>query len=166
MAGVARAVADAARRGSSVDGCTVYVTHYPCINCAKILAAAGVRVMTDTFVARLARGAGRFAPDKMMYFGEMALADLEGVDLMVLVETAMPVSFFAYPDKPSELTPEGCRTSVLATRARVADVPVYIDGVGTARPAAAVTPVPTPRTMRPGNIAPSVPTACATMEGW
>ena len=29
--------------------------------------------------------------------------------------------------------------SVLATRARVADVPVYIDGVGTARPAAAVT---------------------------
>lgn len=36
------AIADAARRGSSVDGCTVYVTHYPCINCAKILAAAGI----------------------------------------------------------------------------------------------------------------------------
>jgi dCMP deaminase len=25
-----------------VDGCTAYVTHYPCINCAKILAAAGI----------------------------------------------------------------------------------------------------------------------------
>jgi dCMP deaminase len=36
------AIADAARRGSSVDGCTVYVTHYPCINCAKIMAAAGI----------------------------------------------------------------------------------------------------------------------------
>jgi dCMP deaminase len=36
------AIADAARRGSSVDGCTAYVTHYPCINCAKILAAAGI----------------------------------------------------------------------------------------------------------------------------
>ncbi len=36
------AVADAARRGSSVDGCTAYVTHYPCIHCAKILAAAGI----------------------------------------------------------------------------------------------------------------------------
>jgi dCMP deaminase len=36
------AVADAARRGSSVEGCTAYVTHYPCINCAKILAAAGI----------------------------------------------------------------------------------------------------------------------------
>ena len=36
------AVADAARRGSSVDGCIAYITHYPCINCAKVLAAAGI----------------------------------------------------------------------------------------------------------------------------
>jgi dCMP deaminase len=36
------AIADAARRGSSVEGCVAYVTHYPCINCAKILAAAGI----------------------------------------------------------------------------------------------------------------------------
>lgn len=36
------AVADAARRGSSLEGCIVYVTHYPCINCAKILAASGI----------------------------------------------------------------------------------------------------------------------------
>ena len=36
------AVADSARRGSSVEGCVAYVTHYPCINCAKILAAAGI----------------------------------------------------------------------------------------------------------------------------
>ncbi len=36
------AVADAARRGSPVEGCVAYVTHYPCINCAKILAASGI----------------------------------------------------------------------------------------------------------------------------
>lgn len=36
------AVADAARRGSSLAGCVAYVTHYPCINCAKVLAAAGI----------------------------------------------------------------------------------------------------------------------------
>ena len=36
------ALADAARRGSSVEDCVAYVTHYPCINCAKILAAAGI----------------------------------------------------------------------------------------------------------------------------
>lgn len=36
------AIADAARRGSSVENCVAYVTHYPCINCAKILAASGI----------------------------------------------------------------------------------------------------------------------------
>ena len=39
------AIADAARRGSTVEGCLAYVTHYPCINCAKILAAAGIRTI-------------------------------------------------------------------------------------------------------------------------
>lgn len=36
------AIADAARRGSSVEDAVAYVTHYPCINCAKIMAAAGI----------------------------------------------------------------------------------------------------------------------------
>lgn len=39
------AIADAARRGVSLDGATVYVTHFPCINCAKILAASGIVVI-------------------------------------------------------------------------------------------------------------------------
>lgn len=43
------AVADAARRGVALDGATIYVTHYPCINCAKILAAAGVREIKYRF---------------------------------------------------------------------------------------------------------------------
>jgi acetolactate synthase-1/2/3 large subunit len=51
------------------------------------LAAHGVRVLTDTFTARQARGEGRFRPDKLPYFGEQALKDLDGVDLMVLVAT-------------------------------------------------------------------------------
>lgn len=37
------AVADAARRGVSLQDSTAYITHYPCINCTKILLAAGVR---------------------------------------------------------------------------------------------------------------------------
>ncbi|HVN02629.1 MAG TPA: acetolactate synthase large subunit [Caulobacteraceae bacterium] len=81
------------------------------------LAAHGVRILTDTFIARQGRGAGRFAPDRMMYFGEMALSDLEGVDLMVMVETGEPVAFFAYPERPSVLVPDGCETLPLAARA-------------------------------------------------
>lgn len=36
------AISDAARRGVSVNGATAYITHFPCINCAKILASAGI----------------------------------------------------------------------------------------------------------------------------
>jgi dCMP deaminase len=39
------AIADAARRGVSVAGSTAYISHFPCVNCAKILAAAGVQVI-------------------------------------------------------------------------------------------------------------------------
>ena len=59
------AIADAARRGSAVEGCVAYVTHYPCINCAKILAAAGIAAMkyhvdyqNDPLVAPLLAEAG------------------------------------------------------------------------------------------------------------
>lgn len=59
------AVADAARRGSSVEGCVAYVTHYPCINCAKILASAGIAEIryrqdysNDPMVAPLLADAG------------------------------------------------------------------------------------------------------------
>jgi len=37
------AITDAARRGVSVENSTAYVTHFPCINCAKMMAAAGVK---------------------------------------------------------------------------------------------------------------------------
>ncbi len=79
------------------------------------LAGLGVRVLCDTFVGRLPRGAGRFAPDRMLYFGEMALADLAGVDLLVLAGTKVPVAFFAYPDAPGVLLPEGCAAETLAS---------------------------------------------------
>ncbi len=73
-------------------------------------------MLSDGFIARLPRGHGRFAPDRMMYFAEMAMNDLAGVDLMVLVETKEPVAFFAYPGKPSVLVPEGCEPLPLASR--------------------------------------------------
>ncbi len=43
------AIADAARRGVSVHGSTAYISHFPCVNCAKILAAAGVRAVKYHF---------------------------------------------------------------------------------------------------------------------
>jgi dCMP deaminase len=59
------AIADAARRGISVEGCVAYVTHFPCINCAKILASAGLAEIryrrdynNDPLVAPLLTDAG------------------------------------------------------------------------------------------------------------
>jgi acetolactate synthase-1/2/3 large subunit len=86
------------------------------LRAAGRLSAHGVRVLTDTFVARQPRGAGRFAPDRVQYFAEMAVADLSGADLMVLVDTTQPVAFFAYPAMPSVLVPEGCSVVTLAAR--------------------------------------------------
>ena len=99
---------------------------------ASRLAAHGLRVMTDTFVSRQARGGGVYAPGRMQYFGEAALADLEGVDLMVFVGTVTPVAFFAYPGRPSVLVPEGCSTLTLATRAEdsVAALTALADALG------------------------------------
>jgi acetolactate synthase-1/2/3 large subunit len=102
---------------------------------AARLQAAGVTVFTDTFVARQPRGAGGFAPKKMQYFGEMALAELEGVDLMVLVGTTLPVAFFAYPNRPSVLVPEGCQTLTLSERGEdsVAGLAALADAIGAPR---------------------------------
>ena len=37
------AICDCAKRGVSSDGCTVYVTHYPCVICTRIQLASGIR---------------------------------------------------------------------------------------------------------------------------
>ena len=37
------AVLDCAKRGVSCNGSTAYITHYPCFNCIKILATAGIK---------------------------------------------------------------------------------------------------------------------------
>ena len=36
------ALMDCAKRGVSCEGCTAYITHYPCIICARILLASGI----------------------------------------------------------------------------------------------------------------------------
>ena len=39
------AISDAARRGVSLSGATAYITHFPCVNCAKILISAGIKAV-------------------------------------------------------------------------------------------------------------------------
>ena len=37
------AIADCVKRGVSCKGSTAFITHYPCINCMKILCASGIK---------------------------------------------------------------------------------------------------------------------------
>ena len=37
------ALMDCAKRGVSCEGCTAYVTHYPCIICGRLLLAGGIK---------------------------------------------------------------------------------------------------------------------------
>jgi acetolactate synthase-1/2/3 large subunit len=77
------------------------------------LEAAGVKMLLDTFLWRQSRGAGAWEPMRLPYFGEMALAALDGVDLLVLAGTQPPAAFFAYPNKPGLLVPDGCAVETL-----------------------------------------------------
>lgn len=58
------ALADAARRGVTTQDAIAYVTHFPCINCAKMLLAAGIKkcyyykdYYNDDLVVRLFKSA-------------------------------------------------------------------------------------------------------------
>jgi dCMP deaminase len=39
------AISDAARRGVSIVGSTIYITHYPCINCTKCIISSGIKTI-------------------------------------------------------------------------------------------------------------------------
>jgi acetolactate synthase-1/2/3 large subunit len=74
------------------------------------LAASGVRVITDTFMARQGRGGGQYQPERLPYFAELAVETLKDVDLLLLAGTKPPVAFFAYPNTPGAFTPKSART--------------------------------------------------------
>lgn len=39
------AISDCAKRGVSLDNSTIYITHYPCINCFKSIASCGIKII-------------------------------------------------------------------------------------------------------------------------
>ena len=81
---------------------------------SRVAVTTGALLLGETFPANLERGAGIPAVDRLAYLAEMAQAQLDGVRHLVLVDAKSPVSFFAYPDKASDLVPPGCTVHTLA----------------------------------------------------
>ena len=81
---------------------------------SRISVATGARLLAETFPARLERGAGVPGVDRLAYLAEQAEAQLAGVDNLILAGARSPVSFFAYPDRASDLAPPGGTVTTLA----------------------------------------------------
>ena len=87
------------------------------VGASRIANATGTKLLAETFPTRIERGAGRVNVDRLGYLAEFAALQLDGLRHLVLVDSKSPVSFFAYPGKPSDLVPEGCTVHVLADTA-------------------------------------------------
>ena len=80
----------------------------------KIAAKTGARIIAQGSNARTQRGRGRVHVERVPYVVDQALQVLAGLKHIILVGAKMPVAFFAYPDKPSLLSPPDCQGHVLA----------------------------------------------------
>jgi acetolactate synthase-1/2/3 large subunit len=81
---------------------------------AQVTAGTGARLMSETFPARVARGAGLPDLTRLPYPPEMAIAALAGTKHLVLAGAEAPVHFFAYPGVPGTPVPEDCTVHVLS----------------------------------------------------
>ncbi|WP_034270221.1 acetolactate synthase large subunit [Haloechinothrix halophila] len=124
---------------------------------SRIANATGARTLVETFPARLERGTGLPAIDRLGYLAEQAAYQLDGVKHLILAGARSPATFFAYPDKPSDLVPEGAQVHTLADREH--DVAAALEAVAE-RVAADAKPTLSPA--RP----PAVPSGELTPQNW
>lgn len=73
------AITDCAKRGVSCDNTTAYITHFPCINCGKLLIASGVKTI---------KYIDNYKNDELVY----QFAQMSGVRLIHLVSSSSSVS--------------------------------------------------------------------------
>ena len=81
----------------------------------RVADATGATLLCETFPARHQRRAGRVKVARIPYFVETAVEFLPSYEQFILAGAQIPVAFFAYPGKPSLLTPEGSSVKTLAT---------------------------------------------------
>jgi acetolactate synthase-1/2/3 large subunit len=116
---------------------------------SRVATATGAKLLGETFPARLQRGAGIPAIERLGYLAEFAAMQLAGVRHLVLVDAKAPVSFFAYPGKASYLVPDDCEVHVLADPANGDDASDALARLAD-RVASGADPVTQPAT-RPGR---------------
>ncbi len=114
--------------------------------CGKIRAATGVDLISQTSNRRVDRGAGRVAVAKLPYVVDLAIETLAPYENILLIGTKEPVGFFAYPGKPSRLSPKGAEILNVAAPEQdtIKALELLVDALGAQEMTPALT-VPTPR---------------------
>ena len=82
----------------------------------RIAAATGARIISEVFPARIQRGRGRPTIERLPYLAEFATEVLKDFKHLIVVGTKLPVSFFAYPEKPCKLWSEQSEICELANQ--------------------------------------------------
>ncbi len=80
----------------------------------RVAAKTGCKLFCDTFVPRQRAGAGAPQVERLPYRGPDILKVLGEFEQLLLVGAEPPVSFFAYPDQESWLTPPECAILTLS----------------------------------------------------
>jgi acetolactate synthase I/II/III large subunit len=81
----------------------------------RIAAATGAKLLAPYPIARVERGANAPAVQRIPYVPDQAIELLKGFRQLILVGTAVPASYFAYPGKSGVLTSAECEPHTLAT---------------------------------------------------
>jgi acetolactate synthase-1/2/3 large subunit len=101
------------RCGILLDGEALHAENLALVE--EIAARHDVDLYVPVFISRLSRGLGRPSLKRIPYPVDDAVAMLAHLDVLILVGAIPPVAFFAYPGKPSALTPKTCKLISLAT---------------------------------------------------
>jgi len=119
---------------------------------ARIAAATGARLYSETFPNRTERGGGLPDIDRLPYFPEPALAALDGATV-VLAGALPPVAYFGYEGLPSEFAPPE-RLVHLAQPGEAADEALKALALALGCDASAVGVSPARHEVEPGALTP------------
>ena len=80
----------------------------------RVAHASGAKLRTPSQIQHMVRGRGRVPVDRIPYVVDNALKVLAGIRHVILAGAKPPTAFFAYPGKPSLVSPPDAQTHVLA----------------------------------------------------
>jgi acetolactate synthase-1/2/3 large subunit len=112
LEGVANAIRGSRRTGILLGGKAL--RERGLLAAARIAAVTGTRLFAERNVTRLERGAGLPAVERLAYWPELVLKQLDGLEHLILAGAAAPNSSFAYQGKQSSLVPPGCEVHELS----------------------------------------------------